>query len=195
MSRFSRLVSVFALLSGPVLMAGMSTASADDTYGASIAVSVEVKVDTTCGSHCAAKVSGRVQSDTTARTATRASGAPAARAGTHGDLVVSVDGKQVKSIPISDEKWHSFKISCDALSDGSHTAAGRFVPAANSAYQSGSASKKFTVACHKKPAARDNSGDSGGLLPTTGGPWIGLLILGLILLAIGTYLARRSKKA
>lgn len=191
MTRIGRILIAFGLLLGALLVGGTSPAGAATGYGASFATRLQIKIQTDCCFGLPAAVELNVSSDATARPSSNRGGSFRAIGDFTGSARVLLDGKLIKEVPVGADGKAAFEIPFNVLKVGSHVVAAEYVPASDSVYQGSSASRAFNV-IHCHPGNDDKLPNTGGILPTTGGPWLGIIVIAVLLLLLGAWLMRRK---
>ncbi len=192
MSRIIRTVVALAILLAATLMAGNGPATAANGYGASYSTRLTVKVQALRGFDIPIKILLQVSSDATARPSSNRGAAARAIGDFTGTADVSIDGGAARTVNIAADGSADFDIPCNSLKVGDHAITAKYTPAADSMYQSASGSNAFTVTAHCVAAKAQSSTKHNGGLPTTGGPWVGIIGLALLMLLAGSWLLRRK---
>lgn len=192
MTQISRFLVALGLLLSALLVGGTSPATAATGYGASFATRLTIDIKTDCCFGLPAGVKINVSSDAKARPAAGRGGSFRAIGDFTGTARVRLDGKVIKEVPVGADGQADFEIPFNVLTVGSHVISAEYVPAPDSVYQGASASRAFNVV-HCVDGALPDTGTHNGGLPTTGGPWIGIIALAILLLLAGGWMMRRKR--
>lgn len=191
MSRITRIVVALAVLLTATLLGSNGPATAATGYGASYSTRLTVKVDALRGYDKPIRIKLQVSSDAAGRTSSNRGGSFRAVGDFTGTAAVSIDGAAARTVDIAANGAADLDIPCSSLKPGAHTVSAAYTPASDSVYQSATGSTGFTSTLHCVPAKAKTTKHDGGL-PTTGGPWLGILAIALLLLLLGAWLVRRK---
>ncbi len=191
MTRISRIVLALGLILSALLVGGTAPSTAATGYGASFATRLTIDIKTDCCFGLPAAVVINVTSDAKARPGAPRGGAFRAAGDFTGTARVLLDGKVIKQVPVGPDGKANLEIPFNVLTVGSHIIAADYTPAPDSVYQGASTSRAFNVV-HCVDGTLPDTGSHNGGLPTTGGPWIGIIALAVLLLLAGGWLMRRK---
>lgn len=189
-ARLGRVVLGLALLLTGSGLAG-SPAAADGTYPASVHTRTEVVTDPPSPVRVGLKIDA--VATVTSDVASASRGTAVAPGPPPGSVELSVDGTVIAVLPVGDGTVRA-PIPARLRTVGDHVVAAEYIPAEGSVYLPSSDTYDLRVFAGSGIDAGGGQESDDGVLPNTGGVWLGFLLLGLLAIAVGSYLVDRHRK-